>query len=115
MTAEYEEEKEAFSKLNDVASRVRSQGRYVNRLAELTGAVKNGDQCGKFKKNSLKKVQKDFTFMLSIWWSNSEIQVRRTQSKKDDIVNYRDRRYENFYTGRLASENEIKWIDDREP
>ena len=52
MTAEYEEEKEAFSKLNDVASRVRSQGRYVNRLAELTGAVKNGDQCGKFKKNS---------------------------------------------------------------
>ena len=57
MTAEYEEEKEAFSKLNDVASRVRSQGRYVNRLAELTGAVKNGDQCGKFKKNSLKKVQ----------------------------------------------------------
>ena len=51
MTAEYEEEKEAFSKLNDVASRVRSQGRYVNRLAELTGAVKNGDQCGKFEKH----------------------------------------------------------------
>ena len=46
MTAEYEIEKTAFYKLKDVASKVRSQGRYVNRLAELTGAVKNGDQCG---------------------------------------------------------------------
>ena len=46
MTAEYETEKTAFYKLKDVASKVRSQGRYVNRLAELTGAVKNGDQCG---------------------------------------------------------------------
>ena len=25
---------------------VRYQGRYANRLAELTGAFKNGDQCG---------------------------------------------------------------------
>ena len=50
MTSEYEAEKAEFNVLNDVASRVRSQGRYVNRLADLTGAVKNGDQCGKFKK-----------------------------------------------------------------
>ena len=50
MKAEYEAEKAEFSTCNDVASRVRSQGRYVNRLAELTGAVKNGDQCGEFQK-----------------------------------------------------------------
>ena len=50
MNAEYEAEKESFSMLNDVASKVRSQGRYVDRLADSTGAVKNGDQCGKFKK-----------------------------------------------------------------
>ena len=50
MTAEYETEKAKFSTYNDVASKVRSQGRYVNRLAELTGAVKNGDQCGEFQK-----------------------------------------------------------------
>ena len=49
MTADYEAEKVEFSKFTDVASRVRSQGRYVNCLAELTGAVKNGDQCGKLK------------------------------------------------------------------
>ena len=52
MTAEYVEEKAAFSMLNDVAGKVRSQGRYVNRLSELTGAVKNGDQCGKFEKRN---------------------------------------------------------------
>ena len=50
MTAEYEAEKAEFSTCNDVASRVRSQGRYVNRLAELTGAIKNGDQCGEFQR-----------------------------------------------------------------
>ena len=49
MNAKYEAEKASFSMLNDVASKVRSQGRYVDRLADLTGAVKNGDQCGKFK------------------------------------------------------------------
>ena len=107
MNAEYEAEKASFSMLNDVASKVRSQGRYVDRLADLTGAVKNGDQCGKFKKC------KWDSSMLGFWLFNLEIQVRRTQSKKDDIVNYRDRRYENFYTGKLAADNEIKWVDDR--
>ena len=71
MAADYEAEKVEFSKCTDVACRVRSQGRYVNRLAELTGAVKNGDQCGKFKKGKHGDVVYMYFRYLTIEFRNS--------------------------------------------
>ena len=49
MQAHYEADRAENATFTHPFQMVRYQGRYANRLAELTGAVKNGDQCGKFK------------------------------------------------------------------
>ena len=48
MQAHYEADRAENATFTHPFQMVRYQGRYANRLAELTGAVKNGDQCGKF-------------------------------------------------------------------
>ena len=53
MQAHYEADRAENATFTHPFQMVRYQGRYANRLAELTGAVKNGDQCGKFKKKSM--------------------------------------------------------------
>ena len=59
MQAHYEADRAENATFTHPFEMVRYQGRYANRLAELTGAVKNGDQCGKFEKKSI------YTFCLS--------------------------------------------------
>ena len=49
MQADYEADRAENATFTHPFEMVRYQGRYANRLAELTGAVKNGDQCGKFE------------------------------------------------------------------
>ena len=53
MQAHYKADRAENATFTHPFQMVRYQGRYANRLAELTGAVKNGDQCGKFKKKWL--------------------------------------------------------------
>ena len=49
MQAHYEADRAENATFTHPFQMVRYQGRYANRLADLTGAVKNGDQCGKTK------------------------------------------------------------------
>ena len=49
MQAHYEADRAENATFTHPFEMVRYQGRYANRLAELTGAVKNGDQCGKLE------------------------------------------------------------------
>ena len=48
MQAHYEADRAENATFTHPFQMVRYQGRYANRLAGLTGAVKNGDQCGRF-------------------------------------------------------------------
>ena len=49
MQAHYEADRAENATFTHPFEMVRYQGRYANRLAELTGAVKNGGQCGKLE------------------------------------------------------------------
>ena len=49
MQAHYEADRAENATFTHPFEMVRYQGRYANRLAELTSAVKNGDQCGKLE------------------------------------------------------------------
>ena len=49
MQTHYEADRAENATFTHPFEMVRYQGRYANRLAELTGAVKNGGQCGKLK------------------------------------------------------------------
>ena len=41
--------------------------------------------------------------------------MKWAQHKAENILTYRDKQFENFYTGRLANKNQTRWIDDRTP
>ena len=109
MQAHYEADRAENATFTHPFEMVRYQGRYANRLAELTGAVKNGDQCG--------KLEASFIHLLSIinLTQLSEILIEWIKTKLADITDYRNKQFTNFYTGYLSHKNKVNWFDDREP
>jgi len=85
LEAEFAEE----ATLDDEEKMIKFQGRYCDRLAELTGETKVSGQGD----------------ILCVW----------EHHKVDGITTYRDEQFKSHWTGRLGSKNEKRWIDDTDP
>ena len=45
----------------------------------------------------------------------SEILIEWIKTKLAGITDYRNKQFNNFYTGNLSHKNKVNWFEDREP
>ena len=55
------------------------------------------------------------TIFREIFTQFSEILIEWIKTKLDDVTDYRNKQFNNFYTGNLSGKNKVNWFDDREP